>query len=98
MRLRVHALADVDYEDAYRWYSAERPELAEDFSAVIEAGIETILEAPHRWPEAGEGARRYRLARFPYGLVYQVRDDEVFLVSIAHVRRRPGFWSDRLEP
>jgi toxin ParE2 len=98
MRLRVHALADSDDEDAYQWYAAERRDLAEEFTAELEAGIEAVLDAPHRWPAVARRARYYRLRRFPYGLVYQVGDGEVFLVSIAHVRRRPGFWRDRLEP
>ena len=96
MKLRVHRQADVDYEEAYEWYSRERHELAEVYSSAVAEAVERMLETPERWPEIREGIRRCKTDTFPYGRVYQVRDDEVFLISIMHLSRQPEFWQDRL--
>jgi len=40
--------------------------------------------------------RRVLVRRFPYSLLYRVDPDVIFVVAVAHVRRRPGYWrSDR---
>jgi hypothetical protein len=37
------------------------------------------------------------LKRFPYGIVYQIRGDEISIVAVAHLHRQPGYWSERLK-
>jgi len=49
-------------------------------------------------PEIGAAAGRTRswlLTRFPYRLIYRVRDEDVYIVAIAHTSRRPGYWQNR---
>lgn len=96
MKLRVHHEADADYEQAYDWYSAERHELAEDFSLAVSQAVTKALESPLRFKEIEPGIRRCLVDGFPYGLIYEAGDDEVFLVCIMHLRRQPGYWRDRL--
>jgi len=45
----------------------------------------------------GEGVRRCRLRRFPYGLIYHADEVGVLLIAVAHTHRRPGYWSERLK-
>jgi hypothetical protein len=33
--------------------------------------------------------------RFPYRVVYRNRPDEIVVVAVAHLRRRPGYWKNR---
>jgi len=35
------------------------------------------------------------VARFPYHVVYRLEDDEIVILAIAHMKRRPGFWKHR---
>ena len=96
MKLRVHHEADADYEEAYDWYFAKRQDLAEDFSLAVEQAVAKVAEAPLRFQEIEPGIRRCLVHGFPYGLIYEAGDDEVFLVCIMHLRRRPGYWRNRL--
>jgi hypothetical protein len=41
--------------------------------AEFEGAVESILEAPERWPELPSGRRRYVMRRFPFILVYRIR-------------------------
>ena len=42
------------------------------------------------------GVRRFRLTRFPYGIIYQVSADTISVLAFAHHRRHPLYWRDRL--
>jgi len=33
--------------------------------------------------------------RFPYGVIYEQRSDEIIIVAVSHQHRRPDFWKPR---
>ena len=33
--------------------------------------------------------------RFPFNIVYEIRQTEIVIVAVAHHKRRPGYWSQR---
>jgi hypothetical protein len=33
---------------------------------------------------------------FPYDVVYQVEQDELQVLAVAHQHRKPGYWRERL--
>ena len=37
-----------------------------------------------------------RIGEFPYGIIYQVRQDEILIVAIANLHRRPDYWEYRI--
>jgi len=42
------------------------------------------------------GTRRALLEGFPYAVVYcEDSDDEIEIVAVAHLRRRPKYWANR---
>ena len=94
----------VDFPEAARelnesaaYYDDCRPGLGDEFLTQVELGITRIVDAPLRSREIEPGVRRYLIARFPFGLIYHIiRDDVVEIVSVMHLRRRPGYWRDRL--
>ncbi|MCA9717184.1 MAG: type II toxin-antitoxin system RelE/ParE family toxin [Myxococcales bacterium] len=85
-------------ESAARTYRSRTPELGEAFVHDLERAISKIAEAPTRWPVCREDARARRLVleRFPFTVVYRVQRDAPIVIAVAHNRRRPGFWRDRL--
>ncbi len=44
----------------------------------------------------GERIRQHRLNRFPYGIVYQVREDKIAILAVAHLHRRPSIGATEL--
>lgn len=43
----------------------------------------------------GQALRRVFVARFPYFVLYAPDDAPMEIVTVAHFRRRPGYWRDR---
>jgi len=33
---------------------------------------------------------------FPYGVIYQEREDFILIVAIANLHRKPNYWAERL--
>ncbi|MBN1190526.1 MAG: type II toxin-antitoxin system RelE/ParE family toxin [Dehalococcoidales bacterium] len=59
--------------------------------------MERILQYPEAWPKISKRTRRCRTNRFPYGLIYQVREDRILIVAIIHLSRNPETLKRRLE-
>ena len=47
------------------------------------------------WSGSPRHRRRF-MTRFPYILVYEVRAESIEFVAVAHTRRDPGYWLDRI--
>jgi mRNA-degrading endonuclease RelE of RelBE toxin-antitoxin system len=49
--------------------------------------------------ESNRSARKVHrcpLLRFPYRIIYEVRENELVVLAVAHDRRRPGYWRRRV--
>jgi plasmid stabilization system protein ParE len=85
-----------DLRDAVRYYEAQRPGLGAEFRDEIRSTLERIERFPEAWRPLSQNTRRCRTHRFPYGIIYQVRPDEILVVAVAHLHRRPDYWKDRI--
>jgi toxin ParE1/3/4 len=92
--LHPEALAEADA--GVLWYLDRSPRVAERFIAAIDTALERICEAPERWPPYVAGTRRYVMLKFPYFIVYKVTPQAVYVYAIAHAKRRPDYWKERL--
>src|SRR5256885_9211871 len=98
MNLIQHQDAELEVIDAVDYYERQRQGLGMEFLDDVQRAYQTILAAPKKWARVTRNARRYRISRFPYGVVYQVRKDTVLVVAVMHLSRRPGYWRQRRFP
>ena len=97
MILRIAAAASAELTEAVEWYEAARAGLGSEFQDEFETGIRQIASFPRAWKPLGDRVRCFLLNRFPYGIIYQVETEEILILAVAHMHRRPGYWRDRLE-
>ncbi len=101
-RVRFEGEADAEYRLAGRYYEERREHLGIEFFDAVDATIEHILELPRagtlvpRVP-AALPVRRRAVTRFPYHVIYLETGTSLRILAIAHDRRRPGYWQDRLK-
>jgi plasmid stabilization system protein ParE len=93
--VEFHPEAAEEAQAAVEWYRRRSTRAAEGFVRELEEAVRAVSEAPLRWPEFTEGARRYLLSRFPYWLIYRKRGDSLQVLAVAHERRTPGYWRSR---
>jgi plasmid stabilization system protein ParE len=92
--LVVRAAARREIEEAAEWYEGREPDLGAAFVEAVEARIERV---PQQFALVNpqEPYRRALVARFPYHVFFEVLDDRVVVIAVAHERRRPGYWRSR---
>ncbi|MGV3533610.1 MAG: type II toxin-antitoxin system RelE/ParE family toxin [Chthoniobacteraceae bacterium] len=95
MELSFAPQARCESADAARFYEEAQPGLGRAFLVEAEAGISMILDAPFRWRVVHGKFRRYLLKRFPYAIIYTVKDDEVYVIAFMHLSRKPDYWLGR---
>jgi plasmid stabilization system protein ParE len=69
-----------------------------DFLDDVQQRIDTLCEYPKSGTQIAPSLRRMLLHRFPFSIIYSEEPDAIVIVSIAHHRRRPGYWQSRFEP
>jgi len=94
-RLVVHPDAIAEAESARQWYADRSEPAAAAFMLEIDDAIDSISEAPRRWPTYLHGTRRLVFRRFPFLLIYRESKDMVLVVALAHAKRKPGYWKGR---
>ena len=80
---------------AVDFYEERREGLGREFAQAVEQATGKALAHPRAWTSLSSRCRRIMLRRFPYGLVYQIRGDELLIVEVMHTSRRPGYWEAR---
>jgi len=78
------------------FYQSAREGLGAEFLAEVQAAANLIESFPLAWSPLSPRTRRCRTHRFPYGLFYQVRSDEILIVSVMDLRRDPKRWEEYL--
>ena len=90
--------AQAELNEAFQFYEAQREGLGDEFAREVFRTIQRILNHPHAWARLSKQSRRCRTKRFPYGIIYQIREEEkrVLIIAVMHLSRKPGYWKPRL--
>jgi hypothetical protein len=88
--------AKDELDQATAYYESQRAGLREAFKLEINKAIQRILDHPAAWIALSKSTRCCRTNRFPYGVVYNIRGEDIFIVAIMHLHRKPGYWKNRL--
>ncbi len=82
--------------EAAEYYESQQPGLGAEFLHEVETAIMRIQLHPEAWMLMSPNTRRCRTHRFPHGVIYQIRDDELLIVSVMDLRRHPDSWRNNL--
>jgi plasmid stabilization system protein ParE len=99
MHVRFHPDAQHELADAAVWYEQRREGLGSELQRRVRDALKRIASNPAawpRWPELPE-VRVYPLSRFPFLLPYFLDEALLVILAVAHGRRRPGYWQNRLQ-
>ena len=96
-QLSLHPDAEIDALNGYEWYADHNPTAADSFRTAVETAGRVIRRDPTVWPPHKFGTQKYRLRQFPYKIIYVVEGHQIQVLAVAHDRRRPGYWKQRLD-
>ena len=93
-----HPVARAELDASTEFYESCLTGLGLRFLAAVEEATNRIAESPDAGAPLGGGFRKRLVPGFPFSIIYRARDEEVYLVAIAHQHRRPGYWRSRSGP
>ncbi len=96
MKVQFVSTAELELKEAMDFYESAQQGLGANFLGAVEAATRLIESHPLWWSPMSPRTRRCRISRFPFGLIYQVRGDEVLIVSVMDLRRDPKRWEHYL--
>lgn len=88
--------AQAELDEAVEFYNYEQAGLGEAFLLEIVRALERIRRYPDAWQPFSPSVRRCKTRRFPYGIIYHKRANEILVLAVAHLHRKPSFWKNRL--
>ena len=89
--------AEDEMSEAALFYDAASLGLGSDFLDDVQQRIKTLRQFPKAGTPITSQLRRMVLHQFPFSIIYAEEAEEIVIVSIAHDRKRPGYWQSRLE-
>ena len=93
---RFTSAALTELRQAILYYEQRENGLGAAFLDEVENTLVRILQNPTAWNPLSRRTRRCRTHRFPFGLIYQIRTDEILITSVMDLRRDPLRWQDLL--
>lgn len=91
-----HPEAEQEMLEAAIYYQSQSPGLGVDYLSEVDRGVQAISESPITWPVVKGELRRRLVRRFPFGILYRIEPDEIVIIAVAHLRRKPGYWRKRI--
>jgi plasmid stabilization system protein ParE len=97
-RLVVRPDADADILAAETWYNDQQSGLGFDFTRAARAQVRALVSNPLLYPLRHRrlGVRWVFLERFPYKVVYQLKQDMIVVLAVLHAKRGKRAWRQRL--
>ena len=96
MRINFLEIAKSELDYAIEYYNYESTGLGDEFLTEILKVLDRIGQFPEAWHLYSKRTRRCQTRRFPYGVIYQIREKEILVVAVANLHRKPDYWKDRV--
>ena len=95
--VKYHRLAASELVESALYYESRREFLGGSFLNFVDEALAGIQTNP-AWGNPGKfHTRSWKVRRFPYRIVYLEQSARIWIVAVAHLSRKPGYWSARLE-
>ena len=83
MKIEFLEPAREEFQEAVVFYDNREAGLGSEFAEEVRKAIARIIPYPEAWSPISRRTRRCRVNRFPFGVIYQVRDDALLIIARA---------------
>ena len=97
MIYRFHPEAESEFNDSITYYDSQKEGLGLEFAGEVDFTIQRILRYSFAWTRITRGCRRCLTKRFPFGVIYSIQEDIIYIIAIMPLSRKSGYWENRLD-
>ena len=90
-----HSEAEAEFIESAARYEGEVPGLGRRYGRAVKEALELIAENPDIGSPLDSELRSFIVASFPYSIIYAPFEGSLFVLAVAHGRRKPGYWRHR---
>ena len=91
MTVVFHPKAIEEFEQTIQFDEERETGLGLDFAGEVYAAISRIMCYPEGWASISASTRRVLVSRFPYGVIFQEKDEVLRIIAVAALQRKPGY-------
>jgi plasmid stabilization system protein ParE len=95
MTFSFHPEAEKEFNQAIDYYEECQVNLGLDFVDEVYNTIQRIMAFPEAWQPLDNDIRRCLTNRFPFGVVYFKKEEEIIILAVMQLNRKPNYWEDR---
>ena len=95
MSFSFHPEAEIEFNQAIDYYEDCRNGLGYEFSIEVLYAIERAVSYPKTWFLIQGKIRRSLVNRFPYAILYTELKNEVYILAVMNLHKKPGYWKKR---
>ncbi|HHT9106899.1 MAG TPA: type II toxin-antitoxin system RelE/ParE family toxin [Candidatus Wujingus californicus] len=95
MNYSFHPEAEKELLEAVNYYNGIQEKLGLEFAREVYRSVQNILLFPRAWTPLSSTVRRNLINRFPYGVIYQITEKEIYILAIMQLNRKPNYWEKR---
>jgi len=96
MDVKFSKIAELEFKDAVNYYNEQSEGLGFEFANEVSLTLERIIDFVDSWPKLSKNSRRARTNRFPYGIIYTTEKNEIVIIAVMHLHRKPDYWKSRI--
>jgi len=86
----------MEWREAIAFYDRESRTIGSALTEAVAAAIAFVREHPEAGRPDRRALRRWQVRRFPYTLFYRDEPQRIYILAVAHHRRKPGYWVHRI--
>ena len=95
MKYSFHPEAEIEFNISIDYYEECKENLGLDFANEVYKTIQRILNFPTAWHTLDKDIRRCLTNRFPFGIIYYQKGDEIIILAVMQLNREPDYWKER---
>lgn len=96
MTFSFHPETETEPNKAIEYYEEIQENLGCDFAVEAYSTIERIITYPKVWQVIEDDIRRSLVRRFPFGILYSIELNDIYILAVMHLYREPDYWKDRI--
>jgi plasmid stabilization system protein ParE len=97
MRVIFHPEASAEMLESARFFDEKSAGLGSDLITAIQESTRRIAKFPESGPIEKWNIRKCLVRGFPFTLLYEAGQDQIYIVAVMHQHRRPGYWASRVK-
>lgn len=95
MTYSFHPDAEIEFNISIDYYEECERNLGLEFANEVYKTIQRILKYPKAWQSLDNDIRRCLTNRFPFGIIYYQRNEEIIILAVMQLNREPNYWRGR---